>query len=94
MFGRKLNVHKLENDRLLDYIHQLQNQISYQKRINDASIELSQESMLKYRLDKMKHQYLYLEARRRNAKAKETSNIIYGDSDTFFQQPNQYDKHW
>jgi len=42
----------------------------------------------------LKYQFLYLEARRRKAKAKATTNIIFGDEDTFLKQPSRAEKHW
>ena len=95
MFGRKKhNVQKLEDDRLLDSIHVLQERINNTQRLMNNSLEVSDETHLQLRLDRAKYQFLYLEARRRKAQAKETTNIIFGDEDTFLKQPSRAEKHW
>ncbi|MCH4010255.1 YaaL family protein [Companilactobacillus sp.] len=95
MFGRrKVNVKKLEDDRLLNDIRFIQARANNMQKLVDNSLEVSDETRIKLRLEMCKYQFLYLEARRRSAKARETTNIIFGDEDTLLSQPNAAEKHW
>ncbi|WP_125591123.1 YaaL family protein [Companilactobacillus jidongensis] len=95
MFGRKkASVEKIENDRLMDSIHDIQRQISNAQHLMNNSLEISDEARLNLRIDRAKYQFLYLEARRRKAQAKHTTDIIFGDEDTFLKQPSRAEKHW
>jgi hypothetical protein len=95
MFGRKkINVKKAEDDRLLDDIRGVQSHANNLQKLVDNSLEVSDETRIKLRLEMLKYQFLYLEARRRSAKARETTNIIFTDEDTLLSQPNTAEKHW
>ncbi|MFH5811764.1 YaaL family protein [Companilactobacillus sp. FL22-1] len=95
MFGRKkLTVQKKEDDRLLSNIHVIQQRISNTQRMINNSVDVDDQTRLHLKLDKLKYQFLYLEARRRKAQAKSTTNIIFGDEDTFLKQPSRAEKHW
>ncbi|KRL66437.1 DUF2508 family protein [Companilactobacillus versmoldensis] len=95
MFGRKKkDIKKIEDDRLLDDIRDIQARANNMQKLVDNSLEVSDETRIKLRLEMLKYQFLYLEARRRNAKARETTNIIFSDEDTFLSQPNTAERHW
>ncbi|AKP66959.1 YaaL family protein [Companilactobacillus ginsenosidimutans] len=95
MFGRKkVNVQKIEDNRLLDDIREIQARANNLQKLVDNSLEVSDETRIKLRLEMLKYQFLYLEARRRKTQARETTNIIFGDEDTFLSQPNTAEKHW
>ncbi|WP_125761699.1 YaaL family protein [Companilactobacillus hulinensis] len=95
MFGkRKASVEKIENDRLMDSIHDIQGRISNTQRLMNNSLEVTDDTRLHLRIDRAKYQFLYLEARRRKAQAKQTTDIIFGDEDTFLKQPSRAEKHW
>lgn len=95
MFGKKkISAHKMEDDRLLDIIHAIQERINNSQRLMNTSLDFPEEAQMQLKLDRIKYQYLYLEARRRKATAKETTNIIFGDEDTFLKQPSRAEKHW
>ncbi|KRK64423.1 hypothetical protein FC72_GL000443 [Companilactobacillus tucceti DSM 20183] len=95
MFGRKkLSVQKSEDDRLLGKIHEIQERINNSTKVVNTSFDLPQDTQNEIKLDRIKYQYLYLEARRRKAAAKETTNIIFGEEDTFLRQPSRAEKHW
>ncbi|APX71087.1 YaaL family protein [Companilactobacillus allii] len=95
MFGKKKkSVEKIENDRLMDSIHDIQRRISNVQRLMNNSLEVTDATQLQLRADRAKYQFLYLEARRRKAQAKQTTDIIFGDEDTFLKQPSRAEKHW
>lgn len=95
MFGKKkVSVQKAEDDRLLKKTHELQERINNSAKVVNTSFDLSQNTQNEMKLDRIKYQYLYLEARRRKAAAKETTNIIFGEEDTFLRQPSRAEKHW
>lgn len=95
MFGRRrINVKKAEDDRLLDDIQDIQARANNMQKLVDNSLEVSDETRIKLKLEMLKYQFLYLEARRRSTKARETTNIIFSDEDTFLSQPNAAEKHW
>ncbi|WP_125707136.1 YaaL family protein [Companilactobacillus zhongbaensis] len=93
-FRKKVNVKKIEDNRLLDDISEIQDRANNMQKLVDNSLEVSDETRIKLKLEMVKYQFLYLEARRRNAKARETTNIIFGEEDTFLSQPNDAEKHW
>ncbi|MFD1472504.1 YaaL family protein [Companilactobacillus mishanensis] len=95
MFGRKkVNVKKTEDNRLLDDISAVQSRANNMQKLVDNSLEVSDETRIKLKLEMVKYQFLYLEARRRSTKARETTNIIFSDEDTFLNQPSTAEKHW
>jgi len=95
MFGRKkVSVQKEEDDRLLGKTHELQEKINNSSKLMNSSFDLPQDTQDEMKLDRIKYQYLYLEARRRKAAAKRTTNIIFGEEDTFLRQPSRAEKHW
>lgn len=93
-FRKKVNVKKIEDNRLLDDISEIQDRANNMQKLVDNSLEVFDETRIKLKLEMVKYQFLYLEARRRNAKARETTNIIFGEEDTFLSQPNDAEKHW
>lgn len=93
-FRKKVNVKKIEDNRLLDDISEIQDRANNMQKLVDNSLEVSDETRIKLKLEMVKYQFLYLEARRRNAKARETTNIIFGEEDTFLSQPNDAERHW
>lgn len=95
MFGRrKINVKKAEDNRLLDDIRDIQDRANNMQKLVDNSLEVSDETRIKLKLEMLKYQFLYLEARRRSTKARETTNIIFSDDDTLLSQPNTAERHW
>lgn len=95
MFGRKkMSVQKMEDDRLLDNIHQIQRRIGNTQRMINNSVDVDDTTRIHLKLDQLKYQFLYLEARRRKTQAKATTNIIFGEEDTFLKQPSRAEKHW
>lgn len=93
-FRKKVNVKKIEDNRLLDDISEIQERANNMQKLVDNSLEVSDETRVKLKLEMVKYQFLYLEARRRNTKARETTNIIFGEEDTFLSQPNDAERHW
>ena len=75
--AKKIDKVKADGDqRLVDLIEKLQNELSFQQDIDQTTLDMSDDNVVANKILKAKYSFLYNEARHRNTRFSGVSSVI------------------
>ncbi len=74
--AKKKSVKQLGDENLLHLVGELQKKIAYEKTLNSLAMDQSADNLIASKILHAKYNFLYKEARLRNAPSEQTNSVI------------------